>query len=250
MKSWFGLFFLACCIFSSCNQKKSDWELKQEQLKNRVDSLRNTDVTLSFMGIDIGGNIDKIEEAIKEEKIRIDSCSNGIYIGKVSVPYIKDTITYNFLALMRIGTLNNKVASIELVFKNSEAFDFFKETFNERYYDIDEYYSLDDYHRKHCFWSFKEQTVRLDKITHKEISDVVVGSDPQTGKNVWAPREVDIVDAISVEYLHDELDEQLRSIASRDENIKDSVETAEKERIDQERRSKAERIEKEYRDNI
>ena len=251
MNKLLWIFLFACSFFASCNQKKSDWEIRQEQLKHKRDSLMNTDVSLSFMGIEIGGTVEKINEAIKEEKIKIDSCSNGIYIGTVSVPCMKDTTTYNLLALMRIGTLNNRVASIELVFENTNAFNFFKNTFSERYYDIDEYNSLSyDYDNKHCIWSFKEQTVRIDKKTHKEIRDVVVGSDRYTGKNVWAPREVDIVDAISVEYLHNELHELLVNSARREKNLKDSIENVEQEKVDQERINKAKEIEMKYKDNI
>ena len=118
-------------------------------------------------------------------------------------------------------------------------------------YDIDEYNSLSyDYDSKHCIWSFKEQTVRIDKKTHKEIRDVVVGSDRYTGKNVWAPREVDIVDAISVEYLHNELHELLVNSARREKNLKDSIENVEKEKVDQERINKAKENEMKYKDNI
>ena len=251
MNKLLWIFLFACSFLASCNQKKSDWEIRQEQLKHKRDSLMNTDVSLSFMGIEIGGTVEKINEAIKEEKIKIDSCTNGIYIGTVSVPCMKDTTTYNLLALMRIGTLNNRVASIELVFENTNAFNFFKNTFSERYYDIDEYNSLSyDYDSKHCIWSFKEQTVRIDKKTHKEIRDVVVGSDRYTGKNVWAPREVDIVDAISVEYLHNELHELLVNSARRENNLKDSIENVEKEKVDQERINKAKENEMKYKDNI
>ncbi|MBR2233308.1 MAG: hypothetical protein IJ891_13245 [Prevotella sp.] len=251
MNKLLWIFLLACSILVSCNQKKSDWEIRQEQLKHKHDSLMNTNVSLSFMGIEIGGSVEKINEAIKEEKIKIDSCSNGIYIGMVSVPCMKDTTTYNLLALMRIGTLNNRVASIELVFENTIAFDFFKNTFSERYYDIDEFNPYNfDYNSKHCIWSFKEQTVRIDKKTHKEVRDVVVGSDSYTGKNVWAPREVDITDAISVEYLHNELHELLINSARREKSLKDSIENVEKEKVDQERINKAKENEMKYKDNI
>ena len=237
MRNWLWIIILFSSVFLACNQKKSNWEIQQELLLHKRDSLKNTDVTLSFMGIDIGGSVDKISEAIKQEKIKIDSCADGIYIGTVVVPCIKDTTTFDLTALMRIGTLKNKVASIELVFKSDMAFDFFNNTFNERYYESD-----------FSEWYFKEQTLSINKKTHKEIRDVVVGR--QSGKNVWEPREVDIVDAISVEYIHNDLDKQLQSIISREKNLKERIENEKKELLDKERKDKADKIEKEYRKNI
>lgn len=47
---------------------------------------------------------------------------------------------------------------------------------------------------------------------------------PSGTNNVWAPREVDIDDAISVEYLHN----KLINGARKEKSLKDSIENVEK----------------------
>lgn len=254
MKSCAWLLLLACSFITSCSQNKNAWEIRKEQLQHMRDSLNETDVKLSFMGIKIGGNIDEIEEAVRQEKIQIDSCINGIYIGTVSVPCMKDTTTINLEALMRIGTIDKKVAGIELIFRNDineYSFDFFKNTFNDRYYDEERFQFDSSITIPNGYtWNFKNQYVSVWKKTHKDIREVVVGSDRNTGKNVWEPREVDVTDAICVEYIHREFYDRLMKIANQESKLKDSIEIDNRNKLDYERRKEAaEKVDK-YKKNI
>ena len=253
------LAFLICIIAISCEEKSKytiELEQKEAKLKQIRDSLSNEDIKLSFMGIDIGGDVCQIDSAVNQGKIIIDSCSNGTYLGSTLVPCIKDTTKFDAKALVRIGTLENKVAVIELLFEKPHqihhVFDFFKKTFNERYYDKDEEWraSSSISRPKSYTWSFKNQSVCIEQVTHKDIREVVVGTERGTGKNIWEPREVDVLHAVCVEYHHNSLSNKLKNIANREKVIKDSIERAEKAKADQERRLKAEKIEKEYKSNI
>ena len=227
MKAWSWMLFFVLNILVSCDKKvKTSWEIRVEQERQKGDSLKNTDVKLSFMGIEVGGSIDKIEEAIKKEKVSIDSCGNGIYYGKVSFPCIHDTTTYYIGGFMRIRTVNNRVASIDLYFSDINVYDFFIDTFNERYYDTGVYHwrEPDPYRDIYCYiWSFKEQNVKVDRETHKEIRKK--NFIERTEKNNW--EEVDVAHGTSVTYSHKELlkefYEQTKKIANREENLKDSL---------------------------
>lgn len=249
------LFITLISIFViSCEEKdKRTIELEQKEatLIQIRDSLSNEDIQLSFMGIVIGGDICQIDSAVNLGKIKIDSCSNGTYIGTTLVPCIEDTTKFNAEALVRIGTLDNIIVAVELLFEKPyqllPVYKFFMKTFNERYYDEE---WLTGYRRGSYIWSFKKQSVHVEKVTHKEVRDVVVGTEKGTGKNIWEPREVDVPHAVSVEYHHDKLFEKLQNSALRDKEIKDSIEKEEKTSIDQERRLKAEQAEKKFRDNI
>lgn len=254
------LFITFICMFVFSCEEKSKYEIEREQREAALiqvrDSLSNVDMQLSFMGVVIGGDICQIDSAVNLGKIKIDSCSNGTYIGTTFVPCIKDTTKFNAEALLRIGSFENKIAAIELLFEKPyqvvPVFDFFKNTFNERYYDKDEEWSLSisGNRPKSYKWSFKNQSVCVEQVTHKEIRDVVVGSERGTGKNIWAPREVDVVHAVCVEYHHDGLYDKLQNMARREKNIKDSVDRAEKASIDRENRLKSDQAEKRFRNNI
>ncbi len=250
---------LICIIALSCEEKSKyaiEREQKEAELKQIRDSLSNEDIKLSFMGIAIGGDVCQIDSAVNLGKIKIDSCSNGTYIGSTLVPCIKDTTKFNAEALVRIGTLDNKVVAIELLFEKPyqvhHVFDFIKNTFNERYYDKDEEWraSSSINYPKSYTWSFKNQSVCVEQVTHKDIREVVVGTEKGTGKNIWEPREVDVLHAVCVEYHQDSLFDKLKNMANRENVIKDSVDRAEKAKADQERRLKAEQAEKVFRDNI
>ena len=254
------LFISLICIFVFSCEEKSKYAIEREQKEAALiqirDSLSNEDIQLSFMGIVIGGDVCQIDSAVNLGKIKIDSCSNGTYIGTTLVPCIEDTTKFNAEALVRIGSLDNKIAAIELLFEKPyqviHVFNFFKNTFNERYYDKDEEWRVSSsVSRPRSYtWSFKNQSVCVEQVTHKEIRDVVVGSERGTGKNIWEPREVDVIHAVCVEYHHNSLFDKLKSIVNREKVIKDSVERAEKASNDQERRLKAEQAEKKFRDNI
>lgn len=68
---------------------------------------------------------------------------------------------------------------------------------------------------------------------------------PSGTNNVWAPREVDIDDAISVEYLHN----KLINGARKEKSLKDSIENVEK-KVDQERINKTKKNDVKYKNNI
>lgn len=247
------LAFLICIIALSCEEKSKyaiEREQKEAELKHIRDSLSNEDIKLSFMGIVIGGDVCQIDSAVNLGKIRIDSCYNGTYIGTTLVPCIEDTTKFNAEALVRIGTLNNKIAAIELLFEKPyqllPVYKFFNKTFNERYYDEE---WLSPISSKSHIWVFKNQSVCVEQVTHKDIREVVVGTERGTGKNIWEPREVDVIHAVCVEYHHDSLFDQIKNNANREKVIKDS-ESTEKASADQERRLKAEQAEKKFRDNI
>ncbi len=251
------ILFLICGLFFSCNQKKSDWEISREKLAHQRDSLLNTDVKLSFMGIDIDGYTWAIDSAENQGKLKVDSCVNGIYICTTDIPYLKDSLTLSMKALVRIGTFNKKVASIELITTNRDAFDFFKDTYCERYYDQYEEklnnsmpgLNPDNYY-DNFYWQFKNQSLELYKKTHKEIRDVVVGSESQTGKNVWEPREVNIADAICVVYKHDSLYKQLVDVITKEKVKNDSIESVTEKAAEEERNKEREKLDKEYKNNI
>ena len=245
---------LICIIALSCEEKSKyaiEREQKEAELKQIRDSLSNEDIKLSFMGIAIGGDVCQIDSAVNLGKIKIDSCSNGTQIGSTLVPCIKDTTKFNAEALVRIGTLNNKIAAIELLFEKPyqllPVYKFFNKTFNERYYDEE---WLSPISSKSHIWVFKNQSVCVEQVTHKDIREVVVGTEKGTGKNIWEPREVDVLHAVCVEYHQDSLFDKLKNMANREKVIKDSVDRAEKAKADQERRLKAEQAEKVFRDNI
>ena len=130
---------LFCRLIIACKDKYTiEREKKEAAFQHQRDSLSNTDVQLSFMNIKVGGSKSQIDQAVSQDKIQIDSCINGIYVGSVVVPIMKDTTTFNSDAILRIGTVGSKVASIELYFPSynsiyAEAtFDFFVRTFCER----------------------------------------------------------------------------------------------------------------------
>ena len=77
---------LICIIALSCEENSKyaiEREQKEAELKQIRDSLSNEDIKLSFMGIAIGGDVCQIDSAVNLGKIKIDSCSNGIYIGTI-----------------------------------------------------------------------------------------------------------------------------------------------------------------------
>jgi hypothetical protein len=92
------LFITFICMFVFSCEEKSKYEIEREQREAALiqvrDSLSNVDMQLSFMGVVIGGDICQIDSAVNLGKIKIDSCSNGTYIGTTFVPCIKDTTKF------------------------------------------------------------------------------------------------------------------------------------------------------------
>ena len=251
------ILLLMCGLLISCSHKKSDWEISREVLAHQRDSLLNTDVKLSFMGIDIGGYAWAIDSVANQGKLKVDSCTNGIYICTTNIPYLKDSLTLSMKALVRIGTFDGKIASIELVTNNRDAFDFFKNTYCERYYDQYEEklnnsmpgLNPDNYY-DNFYWQFKNQSLELYKKTHKEIRDVVVGSERQTGKNVWEPRAVNIYDATCVVYQHDSLYKQLMNVITKEKAKNDSIDSVTEKAEEEKREKDRNKLEQEYKSNI
>lgn len=247
------LIVLLCCLTIACKDKYAiEREKKETAFQHQRDSLSNTDVQLSFMGIKVGGSISQINHAISQDKIQIDSCINGIYVGSVSVPILKDTTTFNSNAILRIGTTGQKVASIELFFpsKNSvyaeATFNFFVRTFCERYFDQHEEKLMSgssDWDR--YYWHFKNQTLSVIKESHKEVGYGNLGYNSKMKKNEYGIKELKLLDGITVEYKHVSLYEQLMN----SDNIKtDSIQDSQKE--DERRKSEAEKAKAEYQKNI
>ncbi len=231
---------IICFVAISCGNK-ADKEARKRKLalQQRIDSLSNTDVKLSFMGIDIGGDIKQIEEAIKQGKIDNVVDSNGVYIGNVIIPY--DTNNAKVNALIRIMTIDKKVAAIELAFNNQSASLFFVTTFQERYYDDDELhysYSL-PYGRDDYLWDFKEQYVSVRDKKHGEPQETMTN-----GK--YNIERVNVYDATYVEYYHKRLYDKILEIANKEKVVKDSVDAARHDSIVNVER----RIEEELKKNI
>ena len=247
------LIVLLCCLTIACKDKYAiEREKKEAAFQHQRDSLSNTDVQLSFMDIKVGGSKSQIDQAISKDKIQIDSCINGIYVGSVSVPIVKDTTTFNSDAILRIGTVGSKVASIELYFPSynsvyAEAtFNFFVRTFCERYFDQHEEKLMSigsDWNR--YYWHFKNQTLSIIKESHKEVGYGNLGYNSKIKKNEYGIKELELLDGISVEYKHEKLYEQLMN----SDNIKtDSIQDSKQE--DERRKSEAEKAKAEYQKNI
>jgi len=246
------LIILFCSLIIACKDKYAiEREKKEAAFQHQRDSLSNTDVQLSFMNIKVGGSKSQIDQAVSQDKIQIDSCINGIYVGSVVVPIMKDTTTFNSDAILRIGTVGSKVASIELYFPSynsiyAEAtFDFFVRTFCERYYDQHEekFMSMgSDWDRYN--WCFKNQTLSVIKESHKEVGYGNLGYNSKMKKNEYGITELDILDGISVEYKHERLYEQLMNSNRQTEIMQDSNQD------DERRKAEAEKAKAEYRKNI
>lgn len=247
------LIVMLCCFTVACKDKYTiEREKKEAVLKHKRDSLRNTDVQLSFMNIKVGGTINQINQAISQDKILIDSCINGIYIGSVAVPIMKDTTTFNSNAILRIGTVDSKVASIELYFpsKNSfyaeATFKFFVNTFCERYLDENEEKAMSigsDWDR--YYWHFKNQSLSVIKESHKEVGYGNIGYNSRIKKNEYGIKELELLDGISVEYMHVGLYEQLMNSVNKHT---DSIQESKQE--DDHRKAEAEKTRVEYQKNI
>lgn len=262
MKTVLGL-ALVCTLLISCNSTKSEYEIECAILEQQRDSLLNTDVQLSFMGIELGKEVWRIDSAASQNKIMIDSCSNGIYVGKVIIPYLhscfgcKDTVPRTMEALMRIGSLNERVASIELFTKNEDAFDFFRDTYCERYYNqyneklnkslpglnSDNYY--DDYH-----WQFKNQSLRLYKMTHKEIGEGRIGYNNKLHKYEYGLKELKMFDGTAIEYIYDSLYNSLLENAINEKKKNDSIKNAAKKAEDLQRHIENKKLNEEFKNNI
>lgn len=244
---------MLCCFTIACKDKYAiEREKKEAAFKHQRDSLNNTDVQLSFMNIKVGGTISQINQAVSQNKIQIDSCINGIYIGSVVVPIVKDTTTFNSNAILRIGTVNSKVASIELYFpsKNSvyaeATFNFFVRTFCERYFDQHEEKLMStgsDW--DHYYWHFKNQTLSVIKESHKEVGYGNLGYNSKMKKNQYGIKELELLDGISVEYKHICLYEQLMNSSNKHT---DSMQDSKQE--DEHRKADAEKARAEYQKNI
>ena len=255
---------LICCFTLGCKDKYTiEREKKEQAFKQMRDSLSNTDVQLSFMDIKIGGPVNLIDSAIAKGKIQIDSCKNGIYIGSVSVPIVRVNLhgeneKFNSSAIMRIGTFKDQVASIELFFEclnpsyTSDTFDFFVDTFCERYYDQEEE-KLDcttfpDF--DHYEWDFKNQSLSVEKNTHKEVGYGSLGTIGEDGKNEYGVREYDALDGITVTYHHKGLNDVL--MKKINQQIVDSIQVAQKEAEAKNNRQRieAEKNKSEFKKNI
>lgn len=255
---------LICCFTISCKDKYTiEREKKEQAFKQMRDSLSNTDVQLSFMDIKIGGPINMIDSAIAKGKIQIDSCKNGIYIGSVSVPIVRANSfgkyeKFNSIAIMRIGTYKDLVASIELFFKcfnpsyTSDTFEFFVDTFCERYYDQED-------EKLHCTtfpdfdhyeWDFKNQSLSVEKNTHKEVGYGSLGTIGEDGKNEYGVREYDALDGITITYTHKSLNDAL--MKKINQQIVDSIQAAqnEAEAKKNSQRIEAEKNKSEFKKNI
>lgn len=248
---------LLCSLTVSCkNQYAIEREKQEKAFKHQRDSLAETDEQLSFMNIKIGGSVNMIDSALAQNKIQIDSCNNGIYVGSVTVPIVDDKEFFNSNANLRISTFDNKVASIELYFisKNPaytiRTFDFFIETFCERYYDQhkEKLLSIMSSDFDSYSWIFKNQELSVDKKTHKEVG-VGLLYNSNSHKNEYGTKELDILDGISVEYKHTQLYEKLmNSIKSKNSNTNKDQNTKQKE--DELKRKQAEEIKTDYQKNI
>lgn len=240
MKIKFQIFFsfFFCLLAISCVDKtKKDARDKKLALQHKIDSLSNADVKLSFMGIEIGGDIKQVEEAIKKGTINNVVDSNGVYIGDVIIPYSTDNAKVK--ALMRIMTIDKKVAAIELLFRSQFASSFFVETFQERYYNDDklqeyQYKIRDDY-----LWDFKEQYVRVRDKKHEEPQET-------TTNGKYNIERVNVYDATTVEYFHKKLYNRMLEIAKQKKATKDRADAEKRDSIENVRRVK----EKELKKNI
>lgn len=243
------LLYCICLILftSSCNNTPSPWEKKQAELIHKRDSLRETDIRLSFMGMELGEDISLIDSAVTKEKIFIDSCLNGIYIGHVTVPCVKDTTSFDAEAIMRIVSVQNKIASIELFFKNRNVFDFFVDTYNERYYNQyeEKLYSMSsdmDYYS----WWFKNQYLSVRKEKHEELGYGVVGYDKEAHKNQWDLKMIKVTDGISVEYH----DINLSDIIEKRLEIENSIQDNFDNKLLEEKKDSADKKKKDLQTNI
>lgn len=225
-----------CFVAISCKNKayrearKLEWALQQ-----KVDSFSKTDVKLSFMGIDIGGDVNQIEEAIKKGKIDNVVDSNGVYIGNVIIPYDANDAKAN--ALIRIMTIDKKIAAIELAFKNQHASRFFVETFQERYYNDDKLQRYQYGSRDYFLWDFKEQYVCVREKRHGEPQETI-----KNGK--YNIERVTVYDATYVEYYHKHLYDQVCEIANKEKAAKDSANVATQDSIVNNEKRKEEELKK------
>lgn len=224
MKIIFQIFLGVCiCLMAiSCEDKaKKEARERKLALQQKIDSLSNTDVKLSFMGIEIGGDIKQVDEAIKQGTIENVADSNDVYIGNIVIPYSADA---KVKAIIRIMTIDKKVATIELLFRNQFASRFFVETFQERYYDDDE---LQLYHykiRDDYLWDFKEQYVRVIDKKHGEPQET-------TTNGKYNIERVTVYDATAVEYFHKKLYDKILEKAKQEKAIKDRADAARRDSI-------------------
>lgn len=157
-------------MLSSCMDKAEIQRLErkrfvQDSVQHRIDSLKTTDMHLSFMGIVIGESADSVTKAIEDGTLNVQEQDAEAYVGTVRIPY-----TYGYHnesssiveAFFRIYTANSLVASIELKFSNRNAYYFFQDTYRERYYDrrlVDEFYD---------FWRFKGKHIDLSEHRNED----------------------------------------------------------------------------------
>ena len=156
--------------------------------------------------------------------------SNGVYVGNVVIPYAAHDTSVE--ALIRIMTIEEKVASIELLFNNQFAYHFFVETFQERYYQ--------GHNVRYSYkWDFKEQSVRVGNKTHEGLKETITN-----GK--YNIERVDVYDATFVEYIHKPLYNRILEKAKKEKATKDSINKTRHDSIEKIKR----REEKELKENI
>ena len=237
------VYFLIVCSCISRMREKTPSEIARERALHLMDSLKQVDMNLNFMGIAIGESKEQIDKAISDQRIFVDTCINDVYIGRVKVNCIVDSITYPCWPKLKIATLNNKIASIELLFgdncRNERAFDFFVNTFNERYYNEDDIsYSSrkDEYHS----WWFKNQAITI----RKEYSSRVRFD--RYDKNPYGIDASDHLDTVRVTYLDIALDNILDARKEHEDSLRNAVNQAKQK----ERQNKFEAEKKAAQDKI
>lgn len=156
---------LASCMDKSEKQRLERDRIVKDSVQHRIDSLRKTNVELSFMGIRIGDSADSITKAIENGTLKIDEQDGEAYVGTVRIPYTygyHNESSSSVNAFFRIYTSDSRVASIELKFDDAFAYEFFRDTYRERYYDrryVDEYYD---------FWGFKGKHIDLSEKRNED----------------------------------------------------------------------------------
>ena len=208
---------LLCCC-------KSESQIRDEQeekaIEQKRDSFSRANVQLSFMGMKIGGDIKTIAFAEREKKIKIDSCSNGIYIGTTTIPYTWGDIEEKTNALIRICTFDSTIVTIELLFNDYRAEYFFRETFCKRYYMPENPNFSSTKHE--ISWIFNTTSIHIHNIFHKEYVLVDVPESKSKPEGDVAIDEREITDNFCIEYRHDILYKKAMSIMKNKKPKKDN----------------------------
>lgn len=211
MKYIFTICLVSIILTSSCSNKQTYSDLSEkDSLQQRIDSIHNIDVKLSFKEFVVGDSMPKPDKnGLFSERIKLSPIDDYSYIGNTSIDYL-DEEGHNRTAYSKIQVdiLNSQIAKISLLSDSWGLCKFFIDTYNNRFYESEPITTnhMGAYNDRYI-WYFKNQCFIIDRLYHK---------DKEFGM-------YNITDAMLIEYKHNVMSSILDSIFSVKDSLKQNV---------------------------